>query len=339
MSSWANRLKTQPAANTTAEANNNNSNKPNQSNKSKDAANTNGASGAEKSAVQSSTPAAAAAASGSVGISSVLKYLLLSLRGHVVDIQLQDKSIWQGLFYTANLVENNDNNAAQSQIILKEAQLQQQPSSSDRNINQFIEKKSISLSEIVTLKASSVQLNPSTSPTSQSGASVGFATDTEISNRPLQMRELQKFEIDAALQAENLLSLDSNNNSAGAGHHGNNWDQFAAWEQMTGKKSDFDFERDYSTKLDRNSDFYKAMEKKAEVLAKQIQTQQTDNIHLAMERNQVAESDINEEGNSVVQFVVSKPLLARFDSNLTLSYNCSSCIFYSRAIQQRSSRP
>lgn len=52
---------------------------------------------------------------------------------------------------------------------------------------------------------------------------------------------------------------------------GQNWDQFAANEKLFGVRTQFD-EDAYTTKIDRNAADYKERERRAQVLANEIQT-------------------------------------------------------------------
>ncbi|KAL4401396.1 Polyadenylate-binding protein-interacting protein 3 [Malassezia pachydermatis] len=128
----------------------------------------------------------------------------------------------------------------------------------------------------------------------QQRRSSGFRTDTEISAAPGQRadgRALQRWDDEGsalALPADDVAT--TLEQSTKQGH----WDQFAANEARFGVKSNYE-ETLYTTKLDRSGKDFKAREKEAERLAKEIMEGTTSNTHIAEERNQIPTQDENEE--------------------------------------------
>ncbi|PGH12073.1 hypothetical protein AJ79_04472 [Helicocarpus griseus UAMH5409] len=120
----------------------------------------------------------------------------------------------------------------------------------------------------------------------QNGASTGFKTDTDISGgQVVRERELQRWEPGADAPVD--MSLES----SGSG----NWDQFEANERLFGATTSYD-ENLYTTKIDRSDPSYKRKEAEAARIAREIETSDTDNVHLREERGLAAENDYaNEE--------------------------------------------
>lgn len=115
----------------------------------------------------------------------------------------------------------------------------------------------------------------------------GFRTDTEISSSASASsdgRALQRWDDGGAPETA---SLEQSTDSGP-------WDQFAANEARFGVKSDYE-ETMYTTKLDRSGKDFKSREKEAERLAKEILESSTANVHMAEERNQVDQKDMDEE--------------------------------------------
>lgn len=125
----------------------------------------------------------------------------------------------------------------------------------------------------------------------------GFRTDTEISagsNARSDGRKLQRWDDgpdDGTLPGANGSSQTSSlEQSTDLGP----WDQFAANEARFGIKSNYE-ETMYTTRLDRSGKDFKAREKEAERLAKEILEGSTSNPHVAEERNQIDPQEVDEE--------------------------------------------
>ncbi|OJD11732.1 hypothetical protein AJ78_07554 [Emergomyces pasteurianus Ep9510] len=120
----------------------------------------------------------------------------------------------------------------------------------------------------------------------QNGAPTGFKTDTDISGgQAIRERELQRWE--PGTDAPVDLSLES----AGP----TTWDQFEVNERLFGATTSYD-ENLYTTRIDRSDPSYKRKEAEAARIAREIESSETDNVHLREERGLVAENDYaNEE--------------------------------------------
>ena len=64
---------------------------------------------------------------------------------------------------------------------------------------------------------------------------------------------------------------------------GGEWDQFKANEERFGVKSDYD-ENIYTTKIDRNNPLYAMRERKAALIAREIEGDLSTNAHMREER-------------------------------------------------------
>lgn len=118
------------------------------------------------------------------------------------------------------------------------------------------------------------------------GISSGLRTDTEISgNQTGRERELQKWEGSADTAVD--LAFDQ----PGAG-----WDQFEANANLFGVQTDYD-ENIYTTTIDKTNPRYKEIEATAERIAREIESSNVMNAHVAEERGlkPVDDSGLDEE--------------------------------------------
>ena len=125
--------------------------------------------------------------------------------------------------------------------------------------------------DVIDIQAMAVDLDArttsiTTAPSAKSGAGDSFRTDTEITGLGASAngRELQKWDSD--LLSEPLESM-----TLGGGGGGRGWDQFGVNEKLFGSQTNYNEEM-YTTKLNRNRPDYKAMERKANQLAKEIES-------------------------------------------------------------------
>lgn len=116
-------------------------------------------------------------------------------------------------------------------------------------------------------------------------------TDTEISSKTTkaQRKQLQAW-TDIDTTSVPLIELDEE-----ARNGDTSWDQFAVNQEKFGVTSTYRYEI-YTTELDKDSEEYKLRAAEAERLAREIESEYTDNVHLAEERGQKLEDDgIDEE--------------------------------------------
>eukprot|EP00808_Paulinella_micropora_P018114 g82441.t1 len=200
---------------------------------------------------------------------------MVCMVGHVVKVKVLDGTVWEGVF--TNISEEDD----QTGLILQMACIV------DAMRRPYEEKKKISGSEFVTMYVSNIELGGRLA--GSAAGSTGFRTDTEITNRGgkgNEGRKLQKWIADAD-DTHLLGSLEEL-----GGDSDTNWDQFTTNERLTQKKSTFNFD-DYSTQLDKSSDFYKNNISWARATAARITSTETSNVQQAIERGHAVE--ISEE--------------------------------------------
>ncbi len=101
---------------------------------------------------------------------------------------------------------------------------------------------------------------------------IDFVTDTEISRRDFQERELVPWRPDQDVDDSTNFELDS-------GHNERNWDQFKINEQKFGVRTTYD-ELLYTTRINKNAENYRELEERAAKIAREIENQTTDNIHM-----------------------------------------------------------
>ena len=116
--------------------------------------------------------------------------------------------------------------------------------------------------------------------------SVGFQTDSQIGKKSTFNRKDRDARLQKWVPAEGGATNDQAFEKTDIG----GWDQFTAAanteQRKLSKAKPFDLD-DYSTPIDRDSEFYKKREAYAAKVARAINSKCTTNIHLAMERNQV----------------------------------------------------
>lgn len=103
-------------------------------------------------------------------------------------------------------------------------------------------------------------------------------TDTDISgNLEIRERTLEAWQEPSA--PAGTLSMN--------GSASNDWDQFKTNEKLFGLSSDYD-ETMYTTAIDRSAPSYKERAARADKLAREIETSETTNSHIAEERNLIS---------------------------------------------------
>ncbi|KAF2622234.1 hypothetical protein BU25DRAFT_452165 [Macroventuria anomochaeta] len=130
---------------------------------------------------------------------------------------------------------------------------------------------SFDMSDVADFNVNNVVLDR-TQAKGQNGTA-GFRTDADISgNLAMRERTLQKFEFSGP---DTSLEL----GSGGLG----GWDQFAANDRITGKKSNYD-ENIYTTAIDRSNPEYAKRAARADRIAREIESSTATNSHIREER-------------------------------------------------------
>ena len=246
---------------------------------------------------------------------NLLNYFLTTLRGHLVLLQLNDSTVYEGVFHTADIQHSAGQSASSDSVTLVIKQVQQQSeafaaqhatsprlqhtvAAAERNTAPFIAQRKFALSDIVQMRAVAVDFNDTAEGKKAGGAGKkGLSTDKEISNRDFQERELTRWEAssDALPTGSGGLEDEPAANGALTASGGRGWDQFSVHERMTGRQSTFDMD-DYTTPLDKQSAHYRENLARAERIAREIERQgSAGNLHVAMERGQGKEEEVDEE--------------------------------------------
>lgn len=203
------------------------------------------------------------------------------LVGQMVVVSLQNGERHVGVVSAATM-ERDDSGLvlmmAQSMVITEDGAIQ---------LGDVVPSLVVPGADLLEVDASAVkQCSPAELQAAQRRAS-GFRTDTEISSSASASsdgRTLQRWDDGGAPETA---SLEQSTDSGP-------WDQFAANEARFGVKSDYE-ETMYTTRLDRSGKDFKSREKEAERLAKEILESSTGNVHVAEERNQLDQKDMDEE--------------------------------------------
>lgn len=218
-----------------------------------------------------------------------LQTLLLAV-GQSVVVSLKDGLVLEGVLHTASpfasLPENQRNKYVLKAVVAKKGTYSDTTAILD-------------MDKVTSLKIKSLRLQDH----------ANAFTDTEISrgttsgNRELQSAGAawtspQPTPVAAVTNSRAEALANGNGGSSAAVTAGlkgsiGTWDQFQANEKLFNVKSSFD-ENIYTTELDKSKlDTHQI--KKAEKLAKEIESAATTNIHLAEERNQALQTDFDEE--------------------------------------------
>jgi len=216
-----------------------------------------------------------------------LVYATAHIIGQRVQVRVANGQIYEGLFHAANTDFEFGVILHLARLINEKDQANHKgdTSSSSSPINELVTLV-IPGSEFVHMTASNVDLHLG----SQQEVRNTFQTDTGISGfaGDIKGRELEAWVPD---EDNSLVPLEYDSSSFKNSKE--SWDQFDANERLYGVKTTYN-EEDYTTKLDRESEYYKRYERTAESKAEEIMRQSSSNIHLAEERGQRVEME-NEE--------------------------------------------
>uniref|UniRef100_A0A7S2BAA3 LsmAD domain-containing protein n=2 Tax=Octactis speculum TaxID=3111310 RepID=A0A7S2BAA3_9STRA len=205
---------------------------------------------------------------------------LTAMAGQLVKVQRLDGSVIEGVFHTVSSVKSSE-----YRIVLK-ASKSAEPGTEPSGYYTAI----IPNCEIVQVIVPDLKLHAEL----PAGAGAGFATDGDItdgSGGHLVGRELSSVSeswLDPSLDKPETLA-EMLRKEKGQGK----WDQFEANRKITGHTASFD-ENLYTTKLDATK-ISTDMEAKALKIADEIENDDAKNIHVAQERNQPIDKNIDEE--------------------------------------------
>lgn len=233
-----------------------------------------------------------------------IMFLLVTLIGQPVTVTVKGGAQFFGIFSSTNTEGGELSVAlASAQQILPAKNKDTQPGLGDFKPSLLINYK-----DLESVEAAEVRVQEQAHEMREAREKEAFRTDTEISKAfdPLGSgRSLQKWSDDPDLadldDHSNTLPAWASPNVASSGLEdsissgaGKPWDQFAANEARFGIKSDYE-ENLYTTKLDRSGKDFRAREREADRIAREIMGQATNNPHLAEERGQADDSGVNEE--------------------------------------------
>jgi len=208
------------------------------------------------------------------------------LIGYKVEVQVKNGAIYEGIFHTMHFVNN------EVDVVLKYAKLVRDPNAKVASEKDALAEKpaktlKVPSSELVQIIAKDVRVTPE----DLSGADkseYGFETDASIGRGRggnTWGRELQRWAPDEGDESS-MFHLESDADAGG-------WDQFAVNRDKFGVESTFD-ELIYTTRLDR--DKCGISEQEAARIAREIEMQGSNNVHLLEERGkQLDDSGIDEE--------------------------------------------
>ncbi|KAF2072508.1 hypothetical protein CYY_006175 [Polysphondylium violaceum] len=263
-------------------------------------------------------------------------YISMSLVGYHVSVLLKNGESYEGILHSAFTENNNNantNSPSKNQqtnntttttaglgIVLKMARKKETPAPkviTTPPIPSLI----IEAGSFVQLTATGVVLDHYKDSFMSRES---FITDTELSgfDGNLKERELTRWTPDESFNE----SLDDFNEKSKVA-----WDQFATNEKLFGVRTTYEEEL-YTTRLDRESDFYRSNEILAEKKAAEIEGEKSTNIHLLEERGYIEGADYDEEErySSVVR---------KSGSNTSTSSNAGSPSVYVPPSKRQQSTP
>ncbi|CAH9130170.1 unnamed protein product [Cuscuta epithymum] len=219
-----------------------------------------------------------------------LFYTTACLIGLQVEVQVLDGSVFSGILHATNADKDFD-------IVLKMARLIKDCSRGQKDASEYLSKPTsktfiIPAKELVQVTSKGVHLTPDDVKTEyQWEKQHELMTDSCISqSRPIEAeRELERWVPDGDTpecpELENIFD----------GHWNRGWNQFEVNETLFGVKSTFNEEL-YTTKLERGPQM-RDLEREASRIAREIQGEETHDVHLAEERGSQLHGnlDIDEE--------------------------------------------
>ncbi|RKO96856.1 hypothetical protein CAUPRSCDRAFT_11446, partial [Caulochytrium protostelioides] len=230
-------------------------------------------------------PTAPAAASAVGAQNSRMLFILMALIGHHVVATTTSGDRYAGIFSASSVTQDLGVSLKMARLI-KDGQPQAE----------CIPSLVIEPKDLAHIHAQDVAAS---APKPATGATVsGFRTDTAISGKGHGGRERELVVWDAGADATAPMTASMSSLTSGRGGSAGNgrWDQFAVNEAKFGVTTDYS-EDAYTTIINKNRPAFREREREAERLAREIESQTTDNLHIQEERNQRAEAegDVDEE--------------------------------------------
>lgn len=181
-------------------------------------------------------------------------------------------------------------------------------------------KLSINVKDVVTMTAAGAMnaVGKTDSVAGAAGVKGGFSTDSEITRGAGGVgRQLQRFDDFTELRSGEGVKGGSTLDEQTFGDMANGrpvkkWDQFQANETKFGVKTSFD-EGEYTTKINTRDAKFAERQREAARLASEIESKQSDNVHIRVERNQEIARGLDEEAlhSGVQRPVMQKPVMQK----------------------------
>mmetsp|Transcript_63 Transcript_63/g.171 ORF Transcript_63/g.171 Transcript_63/m.171 type:complete len:570 (-) Transcript_63:18-1727(-) len=218
-----------------------------------------------------------------------LVFLFLHFVGHIVQVQLKDGTIYEGV---CSAIAKDEFSVIICGARLKTSKIHPNGAKHKTKPKDMLH---IPAAEVHTLVAQEVSFGGE-----RTFAEGGFVTDADITRGDFKggmERQLQSCNFLLGAQSGQSLEMEIENHGKNTG-----WDQFSVNQKLFGYKSTWD-ETLYTTKLD-STKVTPEMEKEAARLAKEIERGEgggrmgdhiNQNIHVMIERNQALERDYDEE--------------------------------------------
>ena len=249
-----------------------------------------------------------------------LRFVHEVLVGHKVRVQVKDGLTYEGILHTIGTTSSKDYDV----VLLMAETVRDESKDGDADAdNEIVQRPQAKLvvhsNDVIQITAKSVRTDAaSVGPVNQAVGSEtdagGFGTDASISRGKATGygRQLERWT--APPESEGAIETAAGGAghpppsvsgaggglppvtvAAGAASDGKDWDQFAAFERMTGAKSTYT-EEQYTTALNKNDPRMKALEAQAERIAREIEGQTSTNSHVAEERGHyIDDSGMDEE--------------------------------------------
>ncbi|MCJ1308364.1 hypothetical protein MMC25_002017 [Agyrium rufum] len=218
-----------------------------------------------------------------------VSYMFAKLLGLHVELSTKHGEAFTGIFAGASLQDAQD-----SSVLLKFVQQTSRASPTTNGASSLRQEyigigsehsMSFGLGDMAGIYAKQVP-EPQQAPATN-GASSGFRTDVDISgNLAVRERNLQRWVSPSGNNSDTALeSLESTTGD---------YDQFKVNEQRFGVRSDYD-ENFYTTHIDRSNPLYSMRAAEADRIAREIEGQQTNNVHIREERGHQDDDEVDEE--------------------------------------------
>ncbi|QDZ21290.1 LsmAD domain-containing protein [Chloropicon primus] len=255
----------------------------------------------------------------SMSMGARLRFIHEVLVGYKVQVQVKGGRTYEGILHSFGTPNPKDYDVVLSMAEIVKDDSKDAEASKDEIVEKPLQKLVIHSPDVIQITAKAVKTDAaSVGPAKQAGLAGhedagGFGTDSSISRGKATGygRQLERWTPTA--EDEESMSMSqpaaaaaggggggapgpgSFHQISGPGAGGKDWDQFAAFERMTGAKTTYS-EEQYTTALNKSDPRMKAIEARAERIAREIEGQSSSNTHVAEERGHyIDDSGMDEE--------------------------------------------